>query len=51
MLRYISLITTLLSIGLVATANAELETLASETAREEVANMEGVVVVDLFAEW
>ncbi len=44
---------TALSISIVfaTIAAAELETLAPQTARAEVANSKGVVIVDLFAEW
>ena len=51
MLRFIAGFTTLLLIALPGFAGADLESFAPETAREQVAASEGIVVVDLFAEW
>lgn len=49
--RFIAGFAALLAIALTSSAAAELETLAPETAREQVSATEGVVVVDLFADW
>jgi hypothetical protein len=49
--RFIAGCTALIAITLASPAAAQLETLAPETAREQVGASEGLVVVDLFAEW
>lgn len=49
--RFIVSFAALLSIAFGSPAAAQLEILAPETAREQVGASQGVVVVDLYAEW
>ena len=51
MSRFIVSFAALLSIAIGSPAAAQLEILSPETAREQVGASQGVVVVDLYAEW